>query len=107
MTRSFGHLPPKSTALLENFLKFSAEMMRQLWDQIELILSREVNIEAIWIPSHCGIQKNDVADELARRGILESNLLTQHAIPLTMEAARSIIKPTVQTQHSERSDTSG
>ncbi len=74
-----------------------AEMMRQLWDQIKLTLSPEENIEAIWIPSHSGIQKNDVADELARRGIRESNLLTQQEIPLTMEAARSIIKPTVQS----------
>ncbi len=28
------------------------EMMRQLLDQIELMLSREVNVKAIWIPSH-------------------------------------------------------
>ncbi len=29
------------------------ELMRHLWDRLENIMSREVNIEAIWIPSHC------------------------------------------------------
>ncbi len=47
--------------------------------------------------SHCGLPKNDAADELARRGILESNLLIQRAVPLAMESARSIIRPTAQT----------
>ncbi len=51
------------------------EMMRKLWDILENIMSREVDIECIWIPSTCGLPNNDAADELARRGIFESNLL--------------------------------
>ncbi len=60
-------------------------------------MSREIDIECIWIPSHRGLPKNDAADELARRGILESDLLILQAVPLAMESARSIIKRTVQT----------
>ncbi len=71
--------------------------MRQLWDRLENIKSREVNIDGIWIPSHCRLPKNDAADELARRGILESGLLVRQDIPFAMEAARSIIKPTMRT----------
>lgn len=68
------------------------EMIRQLWGLMEQLMSREIFIECIWIPSHCGISRNDAADDLARRGIWESNLLDHQAIPLTLEAARSIIK---------------
>ncbi len=57
----------------------------------------ECFVEFIWIPSHCGLPKNDAAEELARSGILESNLLAQQAVPLAMESAQSVIKPTMQT----------
>ncbi len=64
---------------------------------LENIISCEIDTECIWIPSHCALPKNDAADELSGRGILESNLLIQEAVPLAMEPARFIIKPTVQT----------
>ncbi len=71
-------------------------MMRKLWDSLENIMSHEVDIECVWIPSHCGLPKNDAADELARRGILESNLLIQQAVPPALESAQSIIRPMVR-----------
>ncbi len=46
------------------------------------------------ITSNYGLPKNDAADELVRRGILEATVLALQAIPLGMEAAHSIVKPT-------------
>ncbi len=82
------------------------EMMQQLWDQLEDIMSRQVNIEAIWIRSHCGIQKNDVADELARRGILESNLFDSVSNPAYNGGSTVHHKTHSQEQYSASSDTS-
>ncbi len=71
-------------------------IMQKLWESLENIMSREVDIECIWLPSHCGLPKNDAADGLDRRGILESNLLIQQVVPLALESAQSLTKPTVR-----------
>ncbi len=73
------------------------EMMRNLWNILEKLMSQEIDIVCIWIPSHCRLPKKDAADESAQRRTLESNLRIQHAVPLAMESAPAIKKLTVQT----------
>ena len=34
----------------------------------------DIDINFEWIPSHCGVRGNEIADNLAKKGVLKENI---------------------------------
>ena len=47
-----------------------------------------------WIPTHCGINGNEMADKLAKKGAV----MTQHDNPITLAEKKTIIKHCFKTR---------
>ena len=54
------------------------------------LLTRNIRIEAVWIPGHFIIPANERVDKLAALAIRNSTLIDHQAIELSIEQARSI-----------------
>ena len=77
-------------ALLGNISK-AANQTQLLWKVIQRHLHCGTRIEAVWVPSHCGIRENERADSLADAAI--SLPLQRHApTPVPYEAVRTMTK---------------
>ena len=73
-------------------LQSQQDRIRILWNIMANILSRGHYIQAVWIPSHCGIDGNEAADELANKAALQNSLVAQQTVSLSLQAAISIQK---------------
>ena len=51
---------------------------------METILSRGHHIQAVWIPSHCGIDGNEAADKLANKAAMQTSLVAQQTVPFSL-----------------------
>ena len=61
----------------------------QIWNTIGEILQHEgTHITLQWVPSHCGIQLNEVADGLAREG----SKMVQLDVPVDLSTAKAAIQ---------------
>ena len=77
---------------LQSPLQAQQDSIRILWNIMETILSRGHHIQAVWIPSHCGIDGNEAADKLANKAAIQNSLVAQQTVPLSLQAAISIHK---------------
>ena len=64
-----------------------------IWEKAEKI--GKVNL--FWVPSHCGIEGNEVADGLAKHG----TTMTQEDCEVTLETSMTFLKRKVETQFLE------
>ena len=77
---------------LQSPLQAQQDSIRILWNIMETILSRGHHIQAVWIPSHCGIDGYEAADKLANKAAIQNSLVAQQTVPLSLQSAISIHK---------------
>lgn len=59
-------------------------MAAQVWTYIEELAQKGWHTTMQWVPLHCGIERNEVADELAGAAIE----LDQQDVPLSLDGHR-------------------
>ena len=64
----------------------------QIWDNLGKLEEKGIkNITFQWVPSHTGLEGNDIADELAKEGCKKD----QKDVPITFKASTNHIKKTI------------
>ena len=78
-------------------------MIQEIQNLLDTIISKNVNISFLWIPSHCNIQHNDKVDLLAKLGAQNHHTAIQglilHDIHEYYFALNNIIKKEILNLH--------
>ena len=66
---------------------------------IHCIMYRATGIEFCWVPSHCGLYWNEIADKLAKQGVMKiTSEISYNILLLTSHEITSILEKTVYKQ---------
>ena len=104
-TSAFEHLPDLATNshvlwctdsqsvidALQGNISRAGPQTQLLWDSIRSKLDKRIAITAVWVPAHCGIPENDLADQLATKAMKRP--FTEHCVSrLTSEVVRTFTR---------------
>ena len=70
----------------------SHAIVNEVWHLIHLLSCKGTDITFCWVPSHCGIFGNELADRSAKKGAREEISSEQLNLPLTLNEAFGILK---------------
>lgn len=74
-------------------------MLGHVWKSMKNLMDNKIKIRCVWVPSHCSIEGNELADEQAAVGVSKSSLTEQQIIPLTLEATKTLLKPKIKQEY--------
>ena len=70
----------------------SHAIVNEVWHLIHLLSCKGTDITFCWVPSHCGIFGNELADRSAKKGAKKENSSDRLDLPLTLDEAFGILK---------------
>ena len=88
-------------------MKIRPELVTEINHLIHTLSSRGSKITFCWIPSHCNIYSNEVADSAARYGALEGEDATKLNCPLSYKECCSIIDEKFRAKQALNNQTKG
>ena len=80
-------------------IKHCSNQSDQHLSRILRSILRKRRVVLQWIPAHCGINGNEMADKLAKK----EAVMTQHENPITLAEKKTIIKHSFKTKKSHES----
>ena len=62
-------------------------------------MSKGIGIEFCWVPSHCGLYRNEISDKLAKQGAMTNmSEVSSNNLLLSSHEINSLLKKTVYKQ---------